>query len=387
MSTESEKCPVRMLRICLLTGLWGVCLLVLAPASWSQETAEWKLRVSAESASVRLRPSLESPVIGTLPKGTVLSSYEAEGEWFRVVLPPGKDGTVLIGYVAKSDVEILEEKIKKPADFWQAEEGEFEGLGIHVMLCGGLAMFSSGDIDKGAKGLFNSGADAIAARGVNILARSVKPLNSAVNMGGDVIYDLSPRIGIGLGFGYIHTLHVDAFRYSELKVYENTMNSVTDLTVTTFRIGAFYTQPLGRLFKLRINAGPAIFRASLEYNRNAQGRAFVESYGLVGKATKVGLQGGAMLDLRLLERASLFFGVQGRSAKISNFKGSDKLKRQEGDLLLPNIENSGVIYLVSANPYSLLAVYPEGSSDALGARKAVFDFSGVDLLAGLHIRF
>ena len=374
-----------MKRILLLwSGIFFVGILVFSVSRL--QLTEWKLRILNESASVRLIPSLEGPVIATLSKGTILNSYEAAGDWFRVVLPP-REGTVLIGYVAKSDLEILEEKIKKPVDFWQAEEGEFKGLGFHVMLCAGLAMLSSGDIDKGAKGLFNSGADAIATRGVDILGRNVNPLRSGVNLGADIIYDISPRIGIGIGFGYIHALHVDTFRYSELKVYQNTMNSVTDLTVTTFRIGAFYTQPLGRRLKLRFNAGPAIFRASLEYNRNAQGRAFEESYGLVGKATNVGFQGGAMLDLGLLERASLFFEVQGRRAKISNFKGSDQLKRQEGDLLFPNVKNSGVIYLVSANPYSLLAVYPEGSSDALGARKAVFDFSGIDLLAGLHIRF
>jgi hypothetical protein len=155
---------------CFLLVLWGACFLSLTPYAWSQESTEWKIRVSAMSASIRLKPDLESPVIATLPKGTSLNSYEAEGDWFRVVLPPGKDGIVMIGWIAKGDVQVLKEKIKKPTDFWQVEEGRFEGIGLHITLSVGWASFPSGDIDKGAKGLYNIGADAIAARGVDLLA-------------------------------------------------------------------------------------------------------------------------------------------------------------------------------------------------------------------------
>jgi len=372
---------------CFLLISWGACLLSLSPYAWNQETTEWKIRVSAMSASIRLKPDLESPVIATLPKGTSLNSYEAEGDWFRVVLPPGKDGIVVIGYIAKSEVQVLEEKIKKQTDFWQVEEGGFKGLGFHLMLSGGWALFPSGDIDRGAKGLYNIGAEAIAARGVDILERNTKPLRSALNLSGDIIYDLGPKIGIGIGFGYIHTLGIDTFRYSERKVYENTMNSATDLTVLTFRLGAFYALPIGRLFHIRLNAGPAIFITNLDYNRNGQGSNFEESYSLIGKTTNFGFQGGVRLEIRIVERASLFFEVQGRTAKISDFKGSDHLVRRENSLPLPTIDNSGTLYYLPDNPYPRLAVFPEGSSDARGAQKAVFDFTGAALLAGLHIRF
>jgi hypothetical protein len=375
---------------CFLLILWGACLLSLSPYAWSQESTEWKLRVSAMSASIRLKPDPESPVIATLPKGTSFNSYEAEGDWFRVVLPPGKDGIVIIGYIAKSEVQIVEEKIKKQADFWQVEEGGFKGLGFHLMLSGGVALFPSGDIDRGAKGLYNIGAEAIAARGVDILERNTKPLRSALNLSGDIIYDLGPKIGIGIGFGYIHTLGVDTFRYSERKVYENTMNSATDLTVVTFRLGAFYALPLGRRFLLRLNAGPAIFITNLNYNRNAGGLDFEESYSLIGKTTNLGFQGGARLEIRIVERASLFFEVQGRTAKISDFQGSEHWVRKENLLTLPTVETidkSGALYYLMDNPYPRLAVFPEGSSDAHGAQKAVFDFTGADLLAGIHIRF
>jgi len=387
MFNKLENRSRRVIRICLWAALWGICLLALAPDSRGQETSVWKLRVSAGNAAVRLRPAAESLAIATLPKATVLNSYEEEGAWFRLVLPPGQDGTVLIGYVAKVDVEILEQKIKKEVDFWQVEREGFRGIGLHVMLFAGWTQFPSGDIDKGTKGLFNIGADAIAARGVDILTRNVEPLHSAVSMGGDIIYDLSPRLGIGMGFGYIHTAQNDIFRYSEREVWEYTMNSVTNLTVTTFRLGAFYALPLGRLFKLRLNAGPAVFRVNLEYNRNAAGLNFDESYTVIGKSTNLGFQGGVSLETRFLERVFLFLKVQGRSVKMTNLKGLDHFDGSEGTWALPRVENAGVLYFVPGNPYSRLAVFPEGLSDALNARKAVFDFTGTDILAGFQIRF
>ncbi len=239
--------------------LWGICLLIFSASAWSQESVEWKIRVSVEKANVRLKPSFESLIVASLLKGTILDSYEAEGEWFRVVLPPGKEGVVIIGYIAKSEVRILEEKIKKPPDFWKVEEEGFKGLGFHLMLSGGMAFFAEGDTDRGAKGLFNIGADEIAAQGFEILERRTKPLRSALNLSGDIVYDLGSKIGIGVGFGYFRSLETDIFRYSERKVYEHTMNSTTDLTVITFRLGLFYALPLSRLLSLRLNAGPAIF--------------------------------------------------------------------------------------------------------------------------------
>jgi Bacterial SH3 domain len=385
-STKMALRHNRMLGKCLQAILWGACLLSLTSFAWSQETAEWKIRVSAEKAIVRLNPGSESPIIASLPKGTTLNSYAAEGDWFRVVLPPGKDGTILIGYIAKSDVEILEQKITKERNFWQAEEEGFKGIGLQMTLSAGWSLFPSGDIDKGAKGLYNIGADAIAARGVNILGRSIKPFRSAFNMSGDVIFNLGPKIGIGITVGYIHSLGIDTFQYSE-RVFQNTMNSATELTIVALRMGAFYTLPLGRLLKLRLNAGPAVFMTNLVYSRNAQGLDFEENYTLKVNATNFGFQGGAALEIRLLERVFLFFEIQGRSAKISDFKGSEHWEGRENTELIPTINKEGTLYFVPENPYPRLAVFPEGSSDALGAHKAVFDFAGADFLAGLHLRF
>ena len=105
MPTMLKRLPGRVSRTGFVAIIWGACLLLFSPYAWNQETTEWKIRVSAMSASVRLKPDLISPVVVNLTKGMSLNSYETEGDWFRVVLPPGTDGIVFIGYIAKSEVQ------------------------------------------------------------------------------------------------------------------------------------------------------------------------------------------------------------------------------------------------------------------------------------------
>lgn len=73
------------------------------------DAAEIKVRVIAHGAIIRLKPDINSPVISIAPIGSVLESEGKEGEWYRVNLPPDKNGTIVFGYIHESKVEIVEE--------------------------------------------------------------------------------------------------------------------------------------------------------------------------------------------------------------------------------------------------------------------------------------
>ncbi len=92
-------------------------------------TSEWKLKVTVDAAAVRLKPELEGPIAAIVPKGTILQSYEATGAWYRVLTTSAKDGTSVIGYIATSDVEVLEEKTAPPEDFWPVQAQLYRGIG------------------------------------------------------------------------------------------------------------------------------------------------------------------------------------------------------------------------------------------------------------------
>ena len=86
----------------------------------SQErTIETRLKVRVGSAAVHLKPDNESPVIGSLGRGTVIKSYKSEGGWYRVVFAPEKDLISMIGYVIASDVDILDEKDLSLSNPWK----------------------------------------------------------------------------------------------------------------------------------------------------------------------------------------------------------------------------------------------------------------------------
>jgi hypothetical protein len=77
--------------------------------------AEFKLKVKKADAEIRLKPTVESTLISKAPLGAILESSEKFGEWFKVNLPPDKQGIVVSGYIHQSAVEIMEE-IKEPLE-------------------------------------------------------------------------------------------------------------------------------------------------------------------------------------------------------------------------------------------------------------------------------
>jgi len=86
--------------ICLSVVLFS-CLL----------SAAEKIIVINERANIRLKPDLKSNLICTVSKGTILEFYEKTGEWYKVNLPPDKNGLVVTGYIHSSVVKIVTKRV------------------------------------------------------------------------------------------------------------------------------------------------------------------------------------------------------------------------------------------------------------------------------------
>lgn len=84
-----------------IAGLLGGLLVLLdrLPA-WPQEELPTFVEVTASMANLRQGPSLESPVVAQLPKGTVLEVLGQEGDWYRVRWTDPVKGQVE-GYIAR----------------------------------------------------------------------------------------------------------------------------------------------------------------------------------------------------------------------------------------------------------------------------------------------
>ena len=373
---------------CLKLILAGVCLALLSTAAWAQEaTTEYKLRVAVKSAAARLQPDMKSPVIAELPQGTLLSSYDADDVWFRVVLPAGKEGIVLIGYVSRLDVDILEEKIRNPLDFWAPEADDYRGFGITVKLAGGMGYFSRGDIDRGAGGLFDQNTDILAAQGHELKEKDPQPFHSGVDAGADIIYRLGSRVGIGLGLGYLHAKGASSLQFVERTVYNQTLWSVTAADMFAFGLKLYYDLPLLSWLGLNINGGPAVHLVNYDYSLNYATTRGSYNYNQSAKANGLGFQGGLGLTFRINPRTVFYIEAQGRYAKFASLKGSEKSIVSNPPNFAVITETAGSVCYVEGDEYPKLGVIPDDTSSGPGIRKAVLNLSGIGLMGGLTIRF
>lgn len=86
-----------------------IFILALLLITGIAEAEKLKLRVKVKRANIRSKPTIESNVILQAPLGAILDAEEKAGEWYKVNLPPDKDGVVVSGYIHQSIVEVVQE--------------------------------------------------------------------------------------------------------------------------------------------------------------------------------------------------------------------------------------------------------------------------------------
>lgn len=355
--------------------------------SAGQQALEWKLEVSVESAQIHLKPDVNSPVVATVPRGTILKSYVKEGEWFRVIPEPGQEGVVSIGYIAPSDVSILEEKTQKGADYWQPQAERFRGIGLTVKISGGMSTVARGDIDRGALGIFDSGVASLTAQGFTMLSKTTHQFRSRYTLGADIILRLSSRLGIGVGAEHMRTSSEYYQQYGRNSIQTNTMGSNPNIDSIAIRLVLQYEFPFSKLLKAYVDGGPSLNLAdyALGFSSPAGGE-FEETMVQDAKGRALGVWGGAGLEITLNNRVGFFLEAQGRYAKIENFKGSE-FSEKWVNYQSTSSRTEGSLYLLEGEAFPRLAILSDPAAAGQNARKVVFDLTGVSLMAGLKVRF
>lgn len=385
MSEKSKDGKFKMRRKGHFFILLVICLLPLNIIALNSNSSEWKLKISVEKANIRLEPDIKSPVVSTALKGTILESYEKVGEWFRVVLGPDEKGFTVIGYIHLSDVDIIREKTTKEPDFWGEEPEFFREIGLRIKLSGGLNYFFAGDIDKGIRGLYDSRADFLSSAGYTLDKRT-ESFHTGLDISGDVIFYIKPRLGIGLGAGFIRATGTNLLIVSGKDLIEEQKIGITPkISVVPIRLGLFFTLPIHRLFSISFNGGTALYLAEYTYSL----ATVWDDMNIIGQnanAKGLGFHGGIGLEVKLNQRASFIIEGQGRYAKISNFKGEEIEREKVAPNNVYSVEN-GMLYYLEDEKYPYLAIRKEEPSGFKTIRKATFDLSGFSLQAGLIIKF
>lgn len=360
----------------------------LASGLAAQETTkEWKLRVTAKSAGIHREQDSKSPIIGWIEQGKELTSTVYDGEWYMITIRTGGSGMVLPGYISRFDVQVTEEKIDKGPDFWDASSEAARRKGLTLKITAGYSLFSSGDIDTGAMGMFNQASASVAAQGFNVIKNSPKAFNGGPEGGLDLIYRLNSRFGIGLGGSYLSAKGESSLQFSENAVNFQTMWNVAALKAYGIRLEAYYDVSLLPWLGLTVHGGPAYYHADFNYSREFNTSLYEETDLQAAKANTLGFHGGLGLSVSLNSRVAILLDVQVRYARFGDLPGSEKLETTPYNSYTTTKETSGSVYYIEGGAYPKLAVLADAAAAGLTARKAVLDISGVILAGGVVIRF
>lgn len=374
-----------MLKITTRSLLFVFFCFIMAITVFSHPAfSKWKLKITVENADIRQSPDRDSPVVKTAVWGDILESFEKEGEWFRVVVGPDEAGFVSIGYLHSGDVAIEEEKVSRQVDFWPEEPEHFEEKGINIKVAAGYNSISQGDIENGIQGLFDSTTDLFLSRGYQAESYP-EHLRSIIDLTADVIYSLSPKFGIGLGFGYLYGQRGGVSSFYDEGI-SDIQNAHSDTTVSAVfpRAGIVMTIPLNPLFSLSLNGGSALYFA--KYSHFLSTPFEMDNLSQSASSKSVGFHGGIGLEIRLVKRAALLIEALGRYAKIGGFEGKAAVAREVNNLWVKSTEE-GKLYFVETDTHPRLIISRQRPSGYREVREACLDLSGFSLQIGFLVRF
>jgi Bacterial SH3 domain len=379
--------------------------------------ASVKLKVTAEFANIRQKPSIGSPIVRQIPQGAILESVSKEGEWYLVKLEPDESG-ITSGYVHESLVLALEEtpppkaqqqvpppveekpkivekiekkepeKTKPPEVLVQqpprteAAEAAPPAAGYSLALTAGGTYAAIGDLNKAAQGL----ADLYSEQLGVAADKQVTPIHLTYIFGGELVFPLSSQFFLSAGADYFLSKKESTISFGN-ETISGTFKTAPEITVLPVKLSiTFY--PASFLY-FRIGASYYFAKCRYFY-RFEHEDAWTEWQG-DAKTKNVGFWGGLGLEWNLGGHLALLVEATSQFAPIKGFKGTGT--RQDSTMAEP-VTEEGTLYaydgkISSVNSYPLLFIRDklptEGGVE--NAREAEIDFTGLTLRAGFRIKF
>lgn len=277
----------------------------------------------------------------------------------------------------------------------QAEPVAATGLSrLSIRLYGAYNYVSAADINKGARGLFDLFAlyDAL---GLGSAVGEYEPVHGGYDFGADVIYQISPRLGVGLGVGYMRNRSDDSLMAVILSSSGAALTGTSTLSALPVRLGVFATFPVAAKLDLTANAGGTWY-AGLKLDAREKiyyGGGDWSEMALSGSRSglaNLGFQGGLGLEYKVSRSMGFFVEAEGRYARLKNF---DTVTSTTTSSLGGSESETGRLYVVTVT-------FPEGSYSTFTVettppvdtatetfREPKIDLSGFGLRAGIRIRF
>jgi len=207
----------------------------------------------------------------------------------------------------------------------------------------------------------------------------IESLNMGFDAGGEIIFQFSRHLGVGIGAGYIHAARNSKAEFSNgiLKI----MRSKPIISAVPVKLGLYYFLPVGDRLNTYINAGPAFYFVNFDHKWNID-ESLVRNQST--SSSGLGFHGALGLEYQLTSRLSLLIEGSGRYCKMSGFEGNSS-----GNEGASTFSMDGTLYYVefSTFPDPVMYIKEEFPSSFKSARQAEIDLSGIAIRGGLKIRF
>ena len=262
------------------------------------------------------------------------------------------------------------------------------GYEFQVRLSGGLNYLGLKDVNSALRGWEDGLRREAVRQSWKTEGGAVPEFHGGFEFQAELIFLLTPRLGIGLGSGYIHkeTLEKDA----ALTIVKGTVTylyaRLTKVSAVPLDLTAYYFIPLGRDFHIYLKAGAGYLNARYvdrEANKKIEDSRYVYPTLAFAKAGGPSFQGGVGLAYQIEPFMGFFLEAAWRLARPGSFTGENKAGEQ-----------GTLYYFEEYNPdldfwQARMQVLPQppAGERIRSAGKAVIDLSGASVRVGISLKF
>jgi hypothetical protein len=260
-------------------------------------------------------------------------------------------------------------------------------LSFSLKLYGGLNNLSGGDFNTGLQGMNDLDGKYFWFFGLTKTGGAYNPVHWGMTLGGDLILQITPAWGIGLGTGFLQGNQESSITYGPVTAGDDT---TAKLSAIPIRLEAYYTVPTESRIKVCLHGGLGYYLAKMSYDLRSYAATSWTRYAVQADGGGLGFQGGLGLEFKLSPALSLFLEGQGRYASLSGFDGTLDFLTSSG----AHLTRTGKVYFyrmttVFLGTFPLIVpagTAPSGSGIS-DVREAKLDFSGFSVVAGFVVHF
>jgi hypothetical protein len=334
----------------ILTAILCIAVLSILPDLCHSE--EIKIQVIVEKANIRANPDLSSKVVAQVSLGTVLKSDIKEGNWYRVIMPPDKNGISRPAFIHLSVVEELKESqeplLQIPAKKENLEEKDaaspkqeagkkaapnFQnlvpqpkgngGLEMGITLRGGFGYFAGrstmNDAYQGLNDYHKDFTDFMnVVLGNRTLEGGLELLKSGPHWGGEIFVNINRYLGFGLSAGSLSGKSDGRFKIGDTwsgRKWQYTYSQKVSAPYLSMTV--YGGLPLGNSVRIVPYAGGGLYfgKIILGYNfvdkRPTEETFSTYDQSWVGKNAAFGFHGGLNFEYLLTRKFGIFIGAEG----------------------------------------------------------------------------